>query len=57
MHQSLESRRDLNFIGSTCRPVTTKSPLIIRMVSVVIGALAQSSSAALSVPSRKFRLA
>jgi hypothetical protein len=38
MHHSLASRRDLNFIGSTSGPVTTKSPLIIRMVSVVIAA-------------------
>jgi hypothetical protein len=40
------SRRDLNFIGSTSRPVIMKSPLIIRMVSLVI-ALPQSSSASL----------
>ena len=28
MHQSLASRRDMNFMGSTSGPVTTKSPLI-----------------------------
>ena len=38
LHQSLASARDLNRIGSTSGPVTTKSPLIILMVSVVISA-------------------
>ena len=36
LHQSLASGRVLNFIGSTSGPLTTKWPLIIRMVSVVI---------------------
>jgi hypothetical protein len=36
LHQSLASARDLNRMGSTSGPVTTKSPLIIRIVSVVI---------------------
>jgi hypothetical protein len=36
LHQSRASGRDLNFIGSTSGPLTTKWPLIIRMVSVVI---------------------
>ena len=36
LHQSLASRRVLNFIGSTSGPLTMKWPLISRMVSVVI---------------------
>jgi hypothetical protein len=36
LHQSLASGRALNFIGSTSGPLTTKWPLIIRIVRVVI---------------------
>jgi hypothetical protein len=34
-HHSRASRRDWNFIGSTSGPMTTNSPLISRIVSVV----------------------
>ena len=54
-HQSLASRRLLNFIGSISGPVTTKSPLIMRIVSVVIGAPYPKSSSAPASPRRRLR--
>jgi hypothetical protein len=56
LHQSRASERLLNFIGAMSGPVTMKSPLTTRMVSVVIAPPYPNDRTKAEARDRAFRL-